>query len=81
MTEIIFLIIIAALAVALAMHRAPLWLWALAGAAALIAHQSGVLHGTYATPSPGLLGILAWVPVLALALLWATPAERLSLAL
>ena len=66
MTELVFLVAILGAALALAMHRSPLWLWAIVGAAALIVYQSGMLHGAYATPAPGLLGMLAWLAVLAM---------------
>jgi acyl-CoA dehydrogenase len=75
MTELVFLVAVFAVALALAMHRSPLWLWAIVGAAALIVYQSGLLHGAYATPAPGPIGVLAWVPVLVMALL-SVPALR-----
>ena len=76
MTELIFFAAIAAAAMALAMHRAPMWLWAAVGAVALVIFQSGALYGSYATPSPHLFGMLAWVPVLALGLLSVPPIRR-----
>ncbi|MEQ1715190.1 MAG: acyl-CoA dehydrogenase [Hyphomicrobium sp.] len=62
----------------LGMRKAPLWLWALAGAALLYIWQSGLLHGAHQWPSPGFLGWLAWLPVLTLAAL-SVPALRRSL--
>lgn len=65
-----------ALALALAIHKAPLWLWALAGAVLLLAGQSGVLEGDLHVPAPGLLGLIAWLPVIVLALLSIRPIRR-----
>ena len=76
MTEFIFFAAIAAAAMALAMHRAPMWLWAAVGAVAVVIFQSGALYGSYTTPSPHLFGMLAWVPVLALGLLSVPPIRR-----
>ena len=78
MAELILILLALAGAVALAMHRAPMWLWAAAGAALLIVLQSGLASGKYTVPEPGFLGLLAWLPVVALALL-SIPALRRSL--
>ena len=77
MAELILILLALAGAVALAMHRAPMWLWAAAGAALLIVLQSGLASGKYTVPEPGFLGLLAWLPVVALALL-SIPALRRS---
>src|SRR6185295_6161816 len=62
-------------AVALAMHRAPLWVWAAALAGATLIWQTGLLHGELEEPAFTLAGLLAWVPVAVLAGL-AIPAVR-----
>ena len=67
MAELVFLALCIAGAFVLAMRRAPLWAWALALAAATYVWQSGLLHGEYGEPEFGLLGLLAWVPVVVLA--------------
>jgi acyl-CoA dehydrogenase len=69
MTLIVFLLLIMAGAVVLAMMRAPLWLWAVAAAVATLLWQTGMLLGPWQWPNPGLLGLLAWLPAIALALL------------
>ncbi|MFN3868323.1 MAG: acyl-CoA dehydrogenase [Hyphomicrobiaceae bacterium] len=76
MAELILAGGIIAVAFALAMHRAPLWLWAAAGAIVLLVAQSGVLDGRLMMPAPGLLGLLAWLPVIAAALLSVTAIRR-----
>lgn len=78
MAGLIGLVLVVAVALALAMHRAPMWLWAAAGAVALVAWQSGAATGHYSVPDPGLLGTLAWVPVVVLGLL-SVPSLRRSL--
>ncbi|MCB1507149.1 MAG: acyl-CoA dehydrogenase [Hyphomicrobiaceae bacterium] len=78
MVELIYVALCFGIALALAIHRASLWLWAAAAAVALITWQSGLVNGHYATPEPGFLGLLAWVPVVILALL-AVPALRRSI--
>jgi len=78
MAGLIFVILLIAALLALAMHRAPMWLWAAAGAAALITWQSGLMTGGYNVPYPGPLGMLAWVPVIVLAVL-SVPSIRRSL--
>ncbi|MFV0368981.1 MAG: acyl-CoA dehydrogenase, partial [Hyphomicrobiaceae bacterium] len=78
MAELILIVLALAGVVALAMHRAAMWLWAAAGAVLLIVLQSGFASGSYTVPEPGFFGLLAWVPVIALALL-SVPAIRRSL--
>ncbi len=46
MAGIAYLILLGALAIVMAMRRAPLWLWTAAGAVALIIWQSGIVAGT-----------------------------------
>lgn len=78
MAALVFAGLLIAAGLALAMHRAPMWLWAAAGAIALVAWQSGLFAGHYSTPNPGLLGLLAWLPVVVLGLL-SIPGVRRSL--
>lgn len=69
MTTLIFLLALVAGAMALGMNKAKLWMWALFAAAAVFVWQSGLLHGTLQMPSPGLLGLLAWLPAVILGVL------------
>lgn len=78
MAGVILVVLVIAAALALAMHRAPMWLWAAAGALALVLWQSGTIFGSYSVPEPGLIGMLAWVPVIVLGLL-SVPGLRRSL--
>ena len=55
--------------IALGMYRASGWQWARALAAVTFAWQAGIFHGTLHFPSPGLLGLLAWLPPIILAAL------------
>jgi acyl-CoA dehydrogenase len=63
MTEVLFLLAVLAAVTALAIQRAPLWMWA-AVAAVLTAFG---LYGLGASQSLGLLTLFAWLPALALA--------------
>jgi len=78
MAEIVLILTVAAVAMALAMHRAPLWLWSVLAAVAVFMWQSGLVHGQFHMPLPGLLGLIAWVPAIALALL-SVPSLRRSI--
>lgn len=69
MTELLYVIVFGAGAMALGMNRAKLWMWALFLAAAVFVWQSGLLAGNFEFPSPGFLGLLAWLPVAALGIL------------
>ena len=69
MATLVFLVVLLAGAMALAMYRASGRSWALALAAAAFAWQSGLVHGQLHFPSPGILGLLAWLVPLALAAL------------
>ena len=75
MPEIVLFVIALSVAIAMAMHRSPLWLWAGFIAVITFVVQSGLLHGSFAMPSPGIAGMLAWLPALALGLL-SVPALR-----
>ena len=67
MAEFVFLVLCVAGAFALAMHRAPLSVWAAGLGAATLIWQTGLLHGEFEEPQFGALGLLAWVPVIVLA--------------
>lgn len=75
MAEVVFLILVLAVAIALAMREAPAIAWAVAAAGAVLAWQCGLIHGEAQMPDPGLLGLLAWLPVAMLGLL-AVPGLR-----
>jgi acyl-CoA dehydrogenase len=79
MAEVVFLVLCVAGAFALAMHRAPLWAWALGLAAATLIWQTGLLHAELEEPAFTLLGLLAWVPVAVLAGLSIAPVRRAAL--
>ena len=67
MAELIFLVVCAIVVFVLAIREAPLWLWAAAGAAAVLLWQSGLFFNEPGETGFGLGSLLAWVPVLALA--------------
>ena len=67
MAELIFLAACTGAVFTLAMRRAPLWAWALAGAIAIVLWQSAGLT-QFPRPS-GLLGAMVWLPVVVLAAL------------
>ena len=79
MAEPVFLLLCLIGVFALAMQRAPLWLWAVALAAATLAWQTGALHGQFEEPHFTLLRLLAWVPVVVLAGLSIPPLRRAAL--
>ena len=66
MTTLVFLALVGAAALALGIKRAPLWMWAVLVAASVFVWQSGVMAGEFSMPSPGMLGLLAWVPAIVL---------------
>ncbi|MBL8564096.1 MAG: acyl-CoA dehydrogenase [Hyphomicrobiaceae bacterium] len=76
MSEVLLAAVTIALALALALHRSPIWLWALVAAALLFVVQSGVTAGAFGLPAPGPLGLLAWLPVAVLAALAVPPLRR-----
>ena len=76
MSEVLLAAGTIALALALALHRSPIWLWALVAAALLFVVQSGVTSGAIGLPAPGPLGMLAWLPVAVLAALAVPPLRR-----
>ena len=69
MAAVVFVAVMIAAALFLAMRRAPIWLWALSLGLLVFVWQSGLLEGDFGWPSPGILGLLAWLPVLVLAAL------------
>ncbi|MEL6373053.1 MAG: acyl-CoA dehydrogenase [Pseudomonadota bacterium] len=73
MATALFIIVLVGAITALAMHRAPLWAWALAAAASVGAVQAGVLSGAFVWPSPGIGGWIAWALVGIVALLSIPP--------
>ncbi len=75
MATVIFLLLCLAAFIGLGMAKAPLWAWAAAVAAAVFTWQSGLLDGNFGLPVPGLLGLIAWAVVAALAAL-AVPSIR-----
>jgi acyl-CoA dehydrogenase len=66
MAEIVFIALCVAGVFVLAMRRARLWGWAAALAVATLVWQTGLLDGGFEEPELGLLGLLAWVPVVVL---------------
>jgi acyl-CoA dehydrogenase len=66
MAELVLLLVCIIGAFMLAMRRAPLWAWAAALAAVLLAYQTGLLHGEVEDLRPGFFGFLGWVLVAAL---------------
>ena len=79
MAELVFVVLFIAGVFVLAMRRAPLWAWALALGIATLIVQTGLLHGEFEEPEFGLLGVLAWVPVIVLAALSVTSIRRAAL--
>jgi len=67
MAELVFIALCIVGVFVLAMRRAPLWIWAAGVAAAVLIWQMGMLHGEFAEPELGPLGLLAWLPVIVLA--------------
>ena len=75
MPELVFVALCVVGAFVLAMRRAPLWAWTAGLAVAAYVWQSGMLYGEPGELEPGLLGILAWLLIAALAAL-CVPAIR-----
>jgi acyl-CoA dehydrogenase len=78
MPEVIFLLLLAAIAMALAIHRGPLWSWAALVAVATFLWQSDLIHGRYEPIEPGLWIIVGWFPAIVLGAL-SVPAIRRAL--
>jgi acyl-CoA dehydrogenase len=76
MPELVFAVLCLIGAFALAMRRAPLWAWTLGVAAAVYAWQSGMLYGQPGELEPGVLGIVAWIVIAAMAALCVPPLRR-----
>ena len=75
MAVLIFLGLCLAVVTALAMRRAPMWLWAIAAVVATYLWQSGLVEGRHDGSQLGLLSLLGWIPAL-LGVLMAIPAVR-----
>jgi acyl-CoA dehydrogenase len=78
MSILIGLAVCLAVVIALGMNRAPLIAWAIAAAGYVLAAQTGVFAGNPGAPQFSVLAVLAWVPVIGLALL-SVPGLRTSL--
>ncbi|HRD74940.1 MAG TPA: acyl-CoA dehydrogenase family protein, partial [Hyphomicrobiaceae bacterium] len=76
MSTFLFLAVLIGLVFALAMKRAPMWLWAIAAAAFAYVTQAGLFNGEFEPRWPGFLGVIAWLPVALLALLAVPPLRR-----
>ncbi len=79
MAEPVFFVLCLIAVFALAMQRAPLWLWAVALASATLVWQTDMLHGEMDEPEFTLLQLLAWIPVVVLAGLSIPPLRRVAL--
>lgn len=79
MAAVVFALLLAGTFLALGMRKSPLWLWALSLGALVFLWQSGLLHGDAGWPSPGFLGLLAWLPVFALGALAVPQVRRKAL--
>lgn len=75
MAELMFLLLCFIAVTALAINRAPMWLWAVAAVVATYAWISGVFDDSGAAPEFGLLSLLACIPAL-IAILMAIPTVR-----
>src|SRR5262245_53279616 len=75
MPELVLIVLCVVGAFALGMRRAPLWAWTLGLAAAMLAWQSGALHGETHALALGWLGTAGWVLAAILAAL-CVPAIR-----
>ncbi len=78
MASLIFVLLVVAGAMLLAMREAPMWLWAAATAVATLLWQSGLVQIGEAQTGWSLLAAVAWVPVAILVAL-SIPALRRSL--
>ena len=79
MAEPVFFVLCLIAVFALAMQRAPLWLWAAALASATLIWQTEMLHGEFDEPDFTLMQLLAWMPVVVLAGLSIPPLRRAAL--
>jgi acyl-CoA dehydrogenase len=79
MTESIFVLLCIIAVFALAMRRAPLWLWAGTFALATFLWQTGLVQGVFSVPGFGLLATLVWIPAVLLALLSVPTLRRVVL--
>ncbi len=79
MAELLFVAVCGAVAVALAMRAAPMWLWAVCSGLAALVWRTGAIYGEFIVPRLTLIGILAWLPFILLALL-ASPFARRAIA-
>ena len=79
MAGLVFIALCIAGAFVLAMRRAPLWAWAAALAAAVLAWRTGLVYGDWHEPAFNLVGLLAWVPVIVLAGLSVPAIRRVAL--
>src|SRR5438876_10601194 len=79
MAGLVFIALCIAGAFVLAMRQAPLWGWAAALAAAVLAWRTGLVYGDWHEPVFNLLGLLAWVPVIVLAGLCVPAIRRAAL--
>ena len=79
MPELVFVALCIVGAFVLAMRRAPLWAWTAGLAVAAYVWQSGMLYGEPADLEPGLLGVLAWLLIAALAVLCVPAIRRVVL--
>ena len=75
----VFILLCLAGVFVLAMRRAPIWSWALAAAAAVLAWRTGLIYGNWHEPAFNLLGLIAWVPAVVLAGLAIPPLRRVAL--
>ncbi len=66
MSELLFVLILVAAGMVLAIHHAPLWLWAAVAAAATHFYQSGLVLGRYEGIDFGFDSLLGWLPVVGL---------------
>ena len=76
MPELIFVLILAVAAMALAINRAPIWLWSILAGAAAYSCQSALIYGRHEPVEFGLLSIFGWLPALVLAALSVPPLRR-----
>jgi hypothetical protein len=67
MAGLVFFALCIAGAFVLAMRRAPLWAWAAALAAAVLAWRTGLIYGDWHEPAFNFVGLVAWIPVIILA--------------
>jgi acyl-CoA dehydrogenase len=79
MPELVFALLCLIGVFVLAMRRTPLWAWTAGTAAAVYVWQSGMLYGQPGDLEPGILGIVAWILVAALAALCVPPVRRAAL--